>query len=119
MLNTIDVPAVIEAAYRDGVRVFLEVGPGNSCTRMIDAILGERPHLARAAHAAKQDAVSQMLRLVAHLAAERVPVDLAALYGRRIALRRPPRTGASKGKGDWSSRWDECRERRTLASKRR
>ena len=29
LLNTIDVPAVIEAAYRDGVRVFVEVGPGH------------------------------------------------------------------------------------------
>jgi 3-hydroxymyristoyl/3-hydroxydecanoyl-(acyl carrier protein) dehydratase len=82
LLHTIDVPAVVEAAYRDGVRVFVEVGPGNSSVRMIDAILGDRPHLARAAHAAKQDAVSQVLRLVAHLAAERMPVDLAALYGR-------------------------------------
>ncbi len=81
LLQTIDVPAVIEAAYRDGVRVFVEVGPGNSCVRMIDAILGDRPHLARAAHAAKQDAVSQVLRLLGHLAAERVPFDLAALYG--------------------------------------
>ncbi len=81
LLNAIDVPNVVEAAYRDGVRVFLEVGPGSSCTRMIDAILGERPHLARAVHAAKIDAVSQVLRLLGSLIAERVPVDLAALYG--------------------------------------
>jgi acyl transferase domain-containing protein/3-hydroxymyristoyl/3-hydroxydecanoyl-(acyl carrier protein) dehydratase len=96
LLNTIDVPAVITAAYRDGVRVFVEVGPGNSCVRAIGAILGDRPHLARAAHAARQDAVSQILRLVAHLAAERVPVDLGALYGREspcVAHREPtPRT---------------------------
>ncbi|HVL11339.1 MAG TPA: hypothetical protein VM529_02155, partial [Gemmata sp.] len=92
LLQTIDVPAVVEAAYRDGVRVFVEVGPGNSCVRMIDAVLGDRSHLARAAHAAKQDAVSQVLRLVAHLAAERVPVDLAALYRREshcVAHREP------------------------------
>jgi acyl transferase domain-containing protein/3-hydroxymyristoyl/3-hydroxydecanoyl-(acyl carrier protein) dehydratase len=82
LLGVINVPAVVNAAYRDGAQVFLEVGPGASCTRMIDALLGERPHLARAAHAAKQDAVSQVLRLVANLVAERVPVDLAALYGR-------------------------------------
>src|SRR5437763_16479224 len=63
LLHTIDVPVVVEAAYRAGVRVFVEVGPGNSCTRMIDAILGTRPHLARAAHAAKADAVSQVVRL--------------------------------------------------------
>jgi acyl transferase domain-containing protein/3-hydroxymyristoyl/3-hydroxydecanoyl-(acyl carrier protein) dehydratase len=81
LLNTIDVPAVIESAYAAGVRVFVEAGPGSSCTRMIDAILGDRPHLARAAHAAKQDAASQILRLAANLVAERVRVDLGALYG--------------------------------------
>lgn len=36
----------IEAAYRDGARVFVEVGPGASCTRMVRRILGDRPHLA-------------------------------------------------------------------------
>jgi acyl transferase domain-containing protein/3-hydroxymyristoyl/3-hydroxydecanoyl-(acyl carrier protein) dehydratase len=92
LLNTIDVPAVVEAAYRDGVRVFIEVGPGGSCVRMLDSILGDRPHLARAAHVGKQDAAAQILRLVAHLAAERVPVDLGALYGGESACvaHRPP-----------------------------
>ena len=46
-LDAIDFPAVIEAAYRDGVRLFVEMGPGASCTRMIGAILGERPHRTR------------------------------------------------------------------------
>jgi acyl transferase domain-containing protein/3-hydroxymyristoyl/3-hydroxydecanoyl-(acyl carrier protein) dehydratase len=82
LLETIDVPAVVNAAYRDGVRIFLEVGPGSSCTRLIDGILGDKARLARAAHAAKIDAVSQILRLLAGLIAERVPVDLNALYGR-------------------------------------
>ena len=43
-LDTVDFPAVIESAYRDGVRIFLEIGPGASCTRMLDAILGSRQH---------------------------------------------------------------------------
>ncbi len=81
LVGQIDVPRLVEAAYRDGVRAFIEVGPGNSCARAIGAILGDRPHLARAAHAARQDAVSQIVRLVAHLTAERLPVDLGALYG--------------------------------------
>jgi acyl transferase domain-containing protein/3-hydroxymyristoyl/3-hydroxydecanoyl-(acyl carrier protein) dehydratase len=92
LLNTIDFPQVIEAAYQDGVRVFVEIGPGNSCVRMIDAILGDRPHLARAAHAPRQDAVSQLLRLAANLIAERLPLSLAALYGAETvcAGHRPP-----------------------------
>ncbi|MCE9567578.1 MAG: type I polyketide synthase [Planctomycetes bacterium] len=81
LMTTIDMPGLIEVAYRDGVRAFVEVGPGGSCVRIIDAILGDRQHVARAAHVAKQDALSQILRLVAHLAVERWPVNFAALYG--------------------------------------
>jgi acyl transferase domain-containing protein/3-hydroxymyristoyl/3-hydroxydecanoyl-(acyl carrier protein) dehydratase len=80
-LDTVDFPAVIEAAYRDGVRIFLEMGPGASCTRMIGAILGARPHCARSACTAGADGVSLILRLLAQLSAERAPVDLSPLYG--------------------------------------
>jgi acyl transferase domain-containing protein/3-hydroxymyristoyl/3-hydroxydecanoyl-(acyl carrier protein) dehydratase len=86
-LDTVDFPAVVESAYRDGVRIFLEMGPGTSCTRRIDAILGDRPHCARSACVAGTDGVSLFLRLLAHLCAERVPVDLAPLYGRETAHR--------------------------------
>jgi acyl transferase domain-containing protein/3-hydroxymyristoyl/3-hydroxydecanoyl-(acyl carrier protein) dehydratase len=80
-LGTIDFPRLVEAAYRDGVRLFVETGPGGSCSRMIDAVLGDRPHLARAACVPRQDAVSSVLRLLGHLHAERVPLDLRPLYG--------------------------------------
>ena len=81
LLDTIDFPAVVEAAYKDGVRFFLEVGPGNSTTRMIAAILTTRPHVARAICVARQDNVSLVLRCVANLIAERAAVDLGQLYG--------------------------------------
>jgi acyl transferase domain-containing protein/3-hydroxymyristoyl/3-hydroxydecanoyl-(acyl carrier protein) dehydratase len=80
-LDAVDFPALIESAYRDGVRLFVEVGPGASCSRMTGATLGERPHRARAACVAGADGVSTLLRLLAQLIAERVPVDLQALYG--------------------------------------
>ncbi len=86
-LDTVDFPAVLESAYRDGVRIFVEMGPGASCTRMIDAILGDRPHRARSACVAGADGISLVLRLLAQLCAERVPVDLAPLYGPETLLR--------------------------------
>jgi PfaB family protein len=79
-LNGIDYPRVIEAAYADGVRLFLEMGPGASCSRMIDRILDDRPHLARSACYPGQDPGSTVLRLLGELIAQRVPVDLALLY---------------------------------------
>ncbi|HZV03656.1 MAG TPA: hypothetical protein VE999_01070, partial [Gemmataceae bacterium] len=86
-LDTVDFPAVIESAYRDGVRIFLEMGPGASCTRMIDAVLGDRPHRARSACTAGADSISLVLRLLAELCAERVPVDLSPLYPPEIVHR--------------------------------
>ncbi|HET6574676.1 MAG TPA: beta-ketoacyl synthase N-terminal-like domain-containing protein, partial [Fimbriiglobus sp.] len=92
LVGPIDFPAVVEAAYRDGVRFFVEPGPGNSASRMVDAILGNRPHLARAVCAPRQDGVSLVLRLVADLIAERGPADLSKLYGgeTRCAAHREP-----------------------------
>ncbi|HKI17937.1 MAG TPA: beta-ketoacyl synthase N-terminal-like domain-containing protein, partial [Isosphaeraceae bacterium] len=77
----IDFPAVIERAYQDGVRVFLELGPGGSCTRHIDRILGDRPHRALSACRADREPFGTILEVLGTLLAERVPVDLAALYG--------------------------------------
>lgn len=78
-LHGIDYPATIEAAYQDGVRLFLEMGPGNSCSRMISRILEGRPHLARSACFNSQDQILNLLRLLGSLVAERIPLDLSPL----------------------------------------
>ena len=79
-LNTVDFPAVIRRAYDDGVRIFLEVGPGRSCTRMIRATLRDLPHLAVWASDPSGREALGVLTLLATLVAERVPVDLTSLY---------------------------------------
>ncbi|CAH2031278.1 polyketide synthase [Trichlorobacter ammonificans] len=78
-LHGIDYPATIEAAWNDGVRIFLEMGPGNSCSRMIGRILEGRPHLARSACFDGQEPVLVLLRLLASQVAHRVPLDLSPL----------------------------------------
>jgi 3-hydroxymyristoyl/3-hydroxydecanoyl-(acyl carrier protein) dehydratase/malonyl CoA-acyl carrier protein transacylase len=92
-LDAIDFPAVIEAAYHDGVRLFVEMGPGASCTRMIGAILGDRPYRARSVCAAGAASVSAVLRVLGQLIAERVAVDLRPLYGREIGTVRVGEAG--------------------------
>ena len=81
-LQTVDFPAVIHRAYDDGVRIFLETGPGASCSRAIRMILGDRPHFSRSACVPGEDALAALLELLADLIIERVPVDLFPLYGR-------------------------------------
>jgi acyl transferase domain-containing protein/3-hydroxymyristoyl/3-hydroxydecanoyl-(acyl carrier protein) dehydratase len=80
-IRAVDFSALVKRAYEDGVRVFVELGPQGSCTRMIGKILGPLPHAARAVDARGQDEVSTTLKLLAFLIAERVPVDLKPLYG--------------------------------------
>ena len=76
-----DFPKLVRQAYEDGVRVFVEIGPQTSCTRAISKILADRPHVAVGASVRGQDDRTSILRLLARLVTERVPVDLAALYG--------------------------------------
>lgn len=76
----IDFPATVMRAWERGARVFVEVGPGNSCSRMIDRILEGRPHVARSACVRDRDGVSTLVRLLAQLIADGVPADLSGLY---------------------------------------
>ena len=47
-LAPFDYTKVINSAYEDGVRLFIEMGPGGSCTRMIGQILEGKSHYAKA-----------------------------------------------------------------------
>ena len=90
-VDGIDFPRVIEAAYGDGVRLFLEMGPGSSCSRMIGRILAGRPHMARSACFPGVDPTSALLRLLGQLVAERVEVNLAPLFPSERCSRQPCR----------------------------
>jgi len=89
-MDTIDFPRVIRAAYGAGVRTFIEVGPGNSCSRMIDKILADRPHFAVSLAVAGPDPVAHFLRTLGELHAAGVPLNLEMLNaGAPAAVARP------------------------------
>ncbi|GAB6908264.1 hypothetical protein JCM12296A_41030 [Desulfosarcina cetonica] len=75
-----DFPKTIQQAYADGIRIFVEAGPRASCSRMIDRILDDSPHLAVAANHRADDEWTGLLRCLARLTVERVPLDLQPLY---------------------------------------
>ena len=79
-IQGVDFPKTVQRAYDDGVRIFLEMGPGGSCSRMIHKILDGVPFRARSISSATQDEPTAVLRALGMLIAERVPVDLAQLY---------------------------------------
>ncbi len=80
-LHGFDFTTTIAQAYRDGVRIFLEMGPYSSCTRMIQRILKDAPHLAISACSRGESDFTTITKVLAALVAERVPVDLDKLYG--------------------------------------
>ncbi len=76
-----DFTTTIQQAYQDGIRIFLEMGPGSSCSRMVDRILAKRPHLALSACIRGEDDYLTILKFLGTLISERLPVDLGNLYG--------------------------------------
>lgn len=84
-IRTIDFSKTISTAYSDGARIFLEIGPGATCTRMIDDILESQPHLALALAPTNQDFYESFLKCLAALAAEGVPVNLDLLFPKEVS----------------------------------
>ncbi|MEX0586452.1 MAG: acyltransferase domain-containing protein, partial [Pirellulales bacterium] len=74
-VEPVDFPRVIRQAYDDGVRIFLELGPGASCTRMIGEILAGREHVAAALCVAGGDGPANFLRVLDLLEAHGVSID--------------------------------------------
>ncbi len=79
--NTIDFPATIQAAYDDGVRIFVEHGPAGACTSFIRSILDGEDIVAVQLDR-KEQSVSQVFDAAAALVACGVEVDHAALTQR-------------------------------------
>ncbi|HEX4945167.1 MAG TPA: beta-ketoacyl synthase N-terminal-like domain-containing protein [Blastocatellia bacterium] len=71
--HTVDYPALIEQAWNDGVRVFIEHGARSSCTSYIQQILAGRPHLAVSLDSAGTSCLRQIGETVAQLYVAGVP----------------------------------------------
>ncbi len=70
----------IEAMYDAGARTFVEVGPKNALTGMVDKILADKPHRALSADVAQKGDTAALLTLVAGLAAAGQPLTVAKLF---------------------------------------
>ncbi|MEU1377379.1 beta-ketoacyl synthase N-terminal-like domain-containing protein [Streptomyces triculaminicus] len=68
-MRTVDFPAVVERAYADGVRAFIEHGPRSLCTDWIGRILAGRDHLAVALDEPGGRSVRRLRRSVTQLRA--------------------------------------------------
>jgi PfaB family protein len=89
----VDFPRLVERAYADGARIFVELGPQRTCSRWIARILQGRPHVAVPIDRANAPDLVTLYGLLARLIAHRVPVDLAPLSAQPPAA--PARTAAT------------------------
>ncbi len=85
----------IERMYQDGVRVFVEVGPGSVLTNLVRQCLGDRPHRAVALDRKGAKGLAAFWQGIGELALAGVAVDLRPLWDEAPAepeVKRP--TGA-------------------------
>ena len=75
----------IEAMYANGARVFVEVGPRQVLTGLIDQILGDREHVSVALDNPSRPGLWPLLNGLGALAAEGVDFDVSQLFrGRKV-----------------------------------
>jgi len=78
--------AQIEAMYEAGARVFVEAGPGSVLTRLVDQILGDRPHRTVACEPRQDSGLRGWLDALAQLAVAGLPVRTGWLFNGRDAV---------------------------------
>ncbi len=76
----VDFPRLVNQAYEDGARLFIELGSRKFCCNLIEKILAGRKHLAMAVNVKGTKDQASVVRLLAQLVSHRVPVDLSPLF---------------------------------------
>ncbi|MBF2067748.1 MAG: PfaB family protein [Calothrix sp. C42_A2020_038] len=80
LCEPLDFPRLVNRVYDDGARIFLETGSGNVCSRWIDKILENKPHITVPLNRRGVDDHTSIVRAVAKLLSHQVPLNLAPLY---------------------------------------
>ncbi|MGC9400135.1 MAG: PfaB family protein [Anaerolineae bacterium] len=78
--HPVDFPRLVQRAYADGARLFVELGPQRTCTRWIDKILVDKPHAAMAIDKKGAADVVQIFGVLAQLLSHSIDVTIDSLY---------------------------------------
>ncbi|MTJ49133.1 PfaB family protein [Dolichospermum sp. UHCC 0259] len=80
LCQPLDFPRLVNRAYNDNIRIFIEVGVGSNCSRWIGEILKEKEHLAVSLNRRGVDDHTSIIKALAKLFSHRVELDLSPLY---------------------------------------
>lgn len=79
LTNPIDFPRLVNLAYKDGARIFIELGAGSNCSKWVEAVLKGKPHTTMTINQNNINDHVSILRLLARLVSHQIPVELKAL----------------------------------------
>ena len=79
LVRPVEFVAEIEAMYRDGARIFLELGPKSVLTKLVSGILDDRPHTAIAMDT-NGGGINALLHAFGQLLCAGVPLDAGKLF---------------------------------------
>ncbi len=81
--STVRFRETTETMYRDGVRIFVEVGPKSNLSGFVDDVLRGKPHIAIPSNVQHRSGILQLHHMLGQLVAHGVKLSLSALYERR------------------------------------
>ncbi len=84
LVSPVDFAAEIETMYEHGARTFVEVGPGNILTGLVDTILADKPHLAVSVDRNGRPGVVQLVHALGQLFSGGVRLDIGRLFANRF-----------------------------------
>ncbi|MGK5094211.1 PfaB family protein [Deltaproteobacteria bacterium TL4] len=76
----VDFNRLVQQAYEDGARTFIELGPRGSCTSWIGRILKDQEHIAVGIDRKGAGEAISILRALAKLYSHQIPMDLSPLF---------------------------------------
>jgi PfaB family protein len=82
--QTVNFPRLINCVYKDGARIFIELGSGNNCSRWIDETLNQNEHVAMSINTKEVDDHTGVVRVLAKLVSHGVSVNLSPLYEQNL-----------------------------------
>jgi|GEM_PF-1402361 len=77
LCHQLDFPRLVNQAFSDGARIFIELGAGANCTRWVAETLKDKPHAAFSTNRKGLNDHAAVCQLLAKLISQRVPVTLS------------------------------------------